>query len=94
MKRYEELTVYKKQSDGTLEIIRPKYPSRCLSISLRELEEAERQRPGNSPESAPHISREATTPRQDIDRHDLAAKSEGVKHYQPRFAALLLADRI
>ena len=31
--------------------------------------------------------REATTTRQDIDRHDQAAKSEGARHHQPRFAA-------
>jgi len=31
--------------------------------------------------------REATTTRQDIDRHDHAAKSEGATQHQPRFAA-------
>ena len=41
MKRYEELTVYKEQSDGTLVRILPEYPSRCLSIDLREQTEAE-----------------------------------------------------
>ena len=41
MKRYEELTVYKEQSDGTLVRTLPEYPSRCLSIDLREQTEAE-----------------------------------------------------
>ena len=45
MKRYEELTVYKKQLDGTLVRILPEYPSRCLSIDLRT--EEENQRIGN-----------------------------------------------
>ena len=38
-------------------------------------------------ESALHISREATTTRQDIDRHDHAANGEGAAQHQPRFAA-------
>lgn len=43
MKRYEELTVYKKQSDDTLIRVLPEFPSRCLSISLREMEEDEKK---------------------------------------------------
>ena len=46
MKRYEELTLYKRQSDGTLVRALPEYPSRCLSIDLRT--EEENQRIGNS----------------------------------------------
>lgn len=42
---------------------------------------------GVSGKAPPHISREATTTRQDIDRHDHAAKSEGAANQQPRFAA-------
>lgn len=42
---------------------------------------------GVSGKAPPHISREATTTGQDIDRHDYAAKSEGATKHQPRFAA-------
>lgn len=42
---------------------------------------------GVSGKAPPHISREATTARQDIDRHDHAAKSGGATNHQPRFAA-------
>ena len=41
MKRYEELSVLTKQSDGTLVQTRPEFPSLCLSIALREMEEME-----------------------------------------------------
>lgn len=41
MKRYEELTVLTKQSDETMVQTRPIFPSRCLSIGLREMEEME-----------------------------------------------------